>query len=192
MMIDETETDERLMLRLASGSAEALHILMTRHMRRGVRLAEGVTRSEADADDIAQEAFVRVWRNATAFNPSRARFSTWFHRIIINLSIDRARRPASEPLDEHLEIPTGEASALSVLLAKEDTRAKTQAIDRAIASLSERQRAAIALFHFEGLSGRDCAEAMGLSGKAFESLLHRARGALKKTLGQNSASGDET
>jgi RNA polymerase sigma-70 factor, ECF subfamily len=190
-MTDGGETDEQLMHRLASGAAEALRVLMIRYMRRGVRLAEGVTRNAAEADDIAQEAFVRVWRNASAFDPARARFSTWFHRIIINLSIDRARRPASEPLDEHLEVPAGEASALSVLLAEEEARAIDRAMNMALDSLSERQRAAIALFHFEGLSGRDCSEAMGLSDKAFESLLHRARCALKKTLAQNGASGDQ-
>jgi RNA polymerase sigma-70 factor, ECF subfamily len=189
-MDDGVETDEQLMLRLAQGSESALHALMARHMQRALRFAESIVRNTAEADDIAQEAFLRVWRNASGFDPDRARFSTWFNRIVVNLAIDYARKPRNdparnEPIEEHLEIPADGESALARLLVKE----QQQAMAKALACLPERQRAAIALFHFEDLSARECAETMGLNGKAFESLLHRARCALKKILADENSPG---
>lgn len=187
-MDDSVDTDEHLMLRLAAGCDAALQILMRRHMRRSIRLAESIVRSAAEADDIAQEAFVRVWRNAASFDADRARFSTWLNRIVVNLAIDRTRRPEGEPIDNHMDIPASEASALARLLANE----KMRAMETALARLPARQRVAIVLFHFEDLSGRDCAEAMGLTSKAFESLLCRARCMLKKSLGEEDYLGNRT
>lgn len=190
-MDDKVEDDDQLMLRLAQGHESALQLLMERHMGRVLRLAEGVVRNRAEADDIAQEAFLRAWRNAAGFDPCRARLSTWLNRIVINLSIDHVRKAGNssarmEPIDEHRQIPATGASALARLLAEEEERA----VANALTSLNERQRAAITLFHLEGLSARDCAEAMGLSGKAFESLLQRARQTLKRILAEGEESGE--
>jgi RNA polymerase sigma-70 factor (ECF subfamily) len=127
-----------------------------------------------------------VWGNASRFDPSRAGFTVWLSRIAVNLAIDRLRRPASEPIDNYPDLPAGEALPLERILAKERTRAVHEALER----LPGRQRAAIALFHFEELSGRDCASVMELSEKAFESLLHRARCALKQMLGAENAPGE--
>jgi RNA polymerase sigma-70 factor (ECF subfamily) len=169
------DTDEQLMLRIASGSETALQALMTRHMRRTIGLAESIVRNAAEADDIAQEAFMRVWRKAESFDPEQGRFPAWLNRITVNLSLDRLRQPEGEPIDDHPDLPASDTSPLEQLMAGEQARKLHLAMTR----LSGRQRAAIALFHFESLSGRDCAEVMGLSCKAFESLLHRARCTLK-------------
>jgi RNA polymerase sigma-70 factor, ECF subfamily len=186
--MDGGETDGELMLRIAGGSDAAMRTLMLRHMRRTIRLAESIVRMAAEADDIAQEAFMRVWQNAPRFDPAQARFPAWLGRIAVNLAIDRLRRPQGEPIGDHPDIPANETPALEKILAGERVRSLQQAMSR----LSGRQRAAIALFHFEGLSGRDCAEAMGLSSSAFESLLQRARSALKDMLGGEDAPGDGT
>lgn len=180
-------TDGQLMLRIASGSEAALRTLMLRHMRRAIRLAESIVRNADEADDIAQEAFMRVWKNAARFDPSRAGFPAWLSRIVINLAIDRLREPPGEPIENHPDLPANDAPPLEQILAGERRRALQDALER----LPGRQRAAIALFHFESLSGRDCASAMGLSEKAFESLLHRARCALKRMLGAEHASGEQ-
>lgn len=169
------ETDETLVAQAAAGDQRAFRILVERHMGRAIRVAQRVVGVAADADDIAQEAFLRVWTKATTFDPTRAKFSTWLYRIVLNLALDQRRRPTAEALDEADEIPSGEPGALALLAAAEEQRA----MEAAIAALPPRQRAAIALFHMEGLSGRDAAHAMDLSEKAFESLLTRARAAVK-------------
>ncbi len=152
----------------------ALRVLMDRHMGRAIGLAIRVA-GNAEADDIAQEAFLRVWSRAGSFNAEAGRFTTWLYRIVVNLAIDARRRPRHGPVDEALEVPSGDPGPAKELIAAEQNRS----LARAMAALPERQRAAIALFHMEGLSGREAAKAMGMSEKAFESLLTRARSALK-------------
>jgi len=173
-MIDG-ESDEELMARAATGDHAAFRRVMARHMGRAMRVAETVVRSSAEADDIAQEAFIRIWRNAASFDPAVARFTTWMHRIVVNLAIDR-KRAANGHVELPEDIHDGKASALDEMIGAE----REAVVSTALAELPERQRAAIALFHFEGLSGRDSAHAMNLSESAFESLLTRARSALKQ------------
>ena len=169
------ESDETLMALSAAGDHPAFRRLMARHMHRAIRVAQATLRSAADADDVAQEAFVRVWSRAGSFDPELARFTTWLYQIVVNLAIDRLRRPRTEPLDVAENIAAEQPGALAELIAREEQSVMSEAL----AELPERQRAAIALFHFEGLSGRDGAIALGISEKAFESLLIRARAALK-------------
>jgi RNA polymerase sigma-70 factor, ECF subfamily len=170
------DSDEELMALVAAGDNAAFRRLMARHMGRAIRVAETVVRGSAEADDIAQEAFIRIWRNASGFDARVARFTTWMHRIVVNLSIDRKRRngTAYAPVPE--DLADGRQSALDGLLASE----QQALLQEALGELPDRQRAAIALFHFEGLSGRDSALAMNLSESAFESLLTRARSALRQ------------
>jgi RNA polymerase sigma-70 factor (ECF subfamily) len=98
------------------------------------------------------------------------------HRIVVNLSIDRKRRTGSGHAPVPEDLADNRQSALDDLLASE----QQAAVQDALGALPDRQRAAIALFHFEGLSGRDSALAMNLSESAFESLLTRARAALRQ------------
>ena len=172
----EGDADEALMVQAAQGDHRAFRILMARHMARAIRIADAVLGSSSDCDDVAQEAFVRVWQRASSFDPTIARFTTWLYRIVVNLAIDRARRPHGEPIETAQHITTDEPSALANMIAKEDVSMVTACISR----LPDRQRAALALFHFEGLSGREAAEAMKMTEKAFESLLVRARATLKQ------------
>jgi RNA polymerase sigma-70 factor (ECF subfamily) len=184
--MQQGDADEALMAQTALGDQRALRILMARHMGRCIRIAETVLGNAVDADDVAQEAFVRVWSRAASFDPTVARFTTWLYRIVVNLAIDRARRPAVVPIEAAERIATDEPNALADLIAEEDR----VAIAECISQLPDRQRAALALFHFEGLSGRDAAEAMEMTEKAFESLLIRARASLKqRVLGAQSRSG---
>jgi RNA polymerase sigma-70 factor, ECF subfamily len=168
--------DEALVAESASGNDRAFRLLMARHMGRTIRLAESILGGTSDADDVAQEAFVRVWKGASSFDPAVARFTTWLYRIVVNLAIDRCRRPRGDPIEAAVDIAADEPGALAGLIAKEEQ----DAIAEGISQLPERQRAAIALFHFEWLSGREAAAAMEMSEKAFESLLTRARATLKQ------------
>lgn len=164
------------MARIAAQDSRALRTLMARHMGRTIRLAEGILRSSSDSEDVAQEAFVRVWRLSDSFDPMRGRFATWLNRIVVNLAIDRLRKPRGEAIELAEEVQSGEPDALAEMISDEERRA----VAAALATLPERQRIAIALFHFEGLSGRDGAAAMDLGEKAFESLLIRARVSLRE------------
>ncbi|MDX2203634.1 MAG: RNA polymerase sigma factor [Hyphomicrobiaceae bacterium] len=170
-------TDEQLLAQVARRDQRALRLLMDRHMQRAIALAERIVGGNSDADDIAQEAFLRVWSKAEQFDPSAGRFTSWMYRIVFNLALDRRRAMRSPlPIEDAEHVPTGGPGQLDILLADEDGRA----VDRALARLSARQRAAIALFHMDGMSCREAGEVMGLSESAFDSLLNRARKALRQ------------
>lgn len=170
-----SESDEALMALVVARDQRAFRVLTERHMARAIGFAERVV-GNAEADDIAQEAFLRVWTRAQSFDAGAGRFTTWLYRIVLNLAIDRKRRPAGAPIEEAGEIASADPDPVVQIIADEEARAVAQAM----AALPERQRAAIALFHMEGLSGREAAQAMNVSEKAFESLLTRARSALKQ------------
>jgi RNA polymerase sigma-70 factor (ECF subfamily) len=171
----EGDTDEALMVQIAQGDHRAFRVLMSRHMGRTIRIAEAILGGTAESDDVSQEAFLRVWNRAGSFDPTVAQFTTWLYRIVVNLAIDRSRRPRGEPIEEAEHVPANAPNALTDLIAREDRDTVAQCMSQ----LPERQRAALALFHFEALSGRDAAAAMEMTEKAFESLLVRARTALK-------------
>ena len=169
-------SDEELMARVATaGDHAAFRTLMHRHMRRAIRVAQSIVANAADADDIAQDAFLRIWHRARSFDPALAKFTTWMHRIVVNLAIDRTRRPPTEPIERAADVADPGAEALATLIEREQRRAMAIAL----AQMPARQRAAVTLFHFEGLSVRECALVLGVGETAFESLLIRARTALK-------------
>lgn len=170
-----SQPDEMLMALVAQRDQRAFSVLMERHMARAIRFAERIV-GNAEADDIAQEAFVRVWNRGASYDPGVGRFTTWLYRIVLNLAIDSRRRPRHLDIEEAADVPSNEPEPVVRLIADEQDRS----IAAAMAALPERQRAAIALFHMEGLSVREAALAMNLSEKAFESLLTRARSALKQ------------
>lgn len=175
---NEEPSDEQLLARTAAGDQRAFRPLIARHMGRAIRLAQAISGNASDADDIAQDAFLRVWRQAESFDPGIARFTTWLHRIVVNLAIDRTRRPRAEPIELAEDVPSDEPGVVVTLIAAEER----DVVRKALAEIPERQRAAIALFHLEGLSVREAATAMSMSEKAFESLLTRARQALKQSV----------
>lgn len=186
--MQEGDRDEALLGKAALGDQRAFRALMARHMGRTIRLAESILGGRADADDIAQEAFIRVWRGAASFDPTVARFTTWLYRIVLNLAIDRSRRPRGDPIETAEQVATDEPGALAGLIAKEEQHA----VAASVSQLPARQRAAIALFHFDELSGREAAAAMDMTEKAFESLLTRARATLKqRVLGERPLLGED-
>lgn len=170
--------DEDLVLRVAQGDHAAFGLLVDRHMKRAASLAQNILRSAADADEVAQEAFLRLWERPHRFDPAKARFSTWLYRVVVNACLDRRRARRFEPIDAAADRPAGGAPPSELL----DAHREQEAVRRALATLPARQRSALALFHLEELSQREAAAAMQLSESAFESLLHRARSALASAL----------
>lgn len=172
----EQDEDEILMRRIARGDQQALRRLMDRHMARSIRLAERIAGNSLDGDEIAQEAFMRVWRHADRFDEGRARFTTWLYRIVVNLALDRKRRRPLLPIESAEAVPDGSLPADEALMARE----KQRLAEAALAQLPERQRAAIALVYLEGMSGKEGAAILNVSEKSFESLLSRGRAACRQ------------
>ena len=177
-VIEASDTDDELMARVAGGDAAAFDRLAARHMRRAVALAQRMTGNPSDADEIAQEAFLRVWQHAGRWDGGRATFTTWLYRIVMNLAIDRGRRPGWSPLEEAGDPPDESPDALTRIAERQTA----ERVNRALAALPDRQRAAVVLFHQEGLSLRQAAEVLTMGETAFASLLARARSALKSAL----------
>jgi RNA polymerase sigma-70 factor (ECF subfamily) len=171
------DDDHALMAAVARGDAAAFRRLVERHVGWGVGFVERMVGGRADAEDLVQTAFLRVWQGAAKWQPA-AKFSTWFYRVLYNLCIDhfRAHAAPTEELDE--EMPDAKPTT-------EDRLVAAQRVDRvraAIASLPERQRAAIVLCYYQELSQSDAAAMLEVSEGALESLLSRGRAALKREM----------
>jgi RNA polymerase sigma-70 factor (ECF subfamily) len=169
--------DAELVARYAAGDQSAARALTERHAPRVFALARRMLRETAEAEDVTQEAMLRLWRIAPAWE-DRAAVGTWLYRVASNLCIDRMRkrRPISgEPLPEVPDEAPG-------VLRRLEARDRAAAVDAALAALPERQRAAIVLRHFEDRSNPEIAAVLDLSVEAVESLLARGRRALAAAL----------
>ena len=175
-------SDDELMRRAGSGDRTAFARLVERHMPRAVALATRVAGNRTDAEEIVQEAFLRSWLKAPDWHDAAmvggARFTTWFTRVLVNLCIDRRRRPKMSPLESAGEIAGQEMDGYQTL-AREQTGARVTA---AVATLPDRQRAALTLCHWDGMSNIEAAEVLGITVGALESLLVRARRTLRDML----------
>lgn len=133
----------------------------------------------AEAEDVAQEAFLRAWRHAAKWREGEAKFETWLHKVTLNLCYDRLRRRREIPDPEAgMTQPDASPSAADLVLARQ----RAAQVERALSALPERQRAAIVLCHYQEMSNIEAAAVMELSVDALESLLARGRRALKTAL----------
>jgi RNA polymerase sigma-70 factor (ECF subfamily) len=181
-LADAGHSDDELMALCASGDAHAFRCLFDRHGQSAWRLAWRLTGDAAEAEDLVQDGFARLWKQAAAWQAGQSGVGAFLQRVITNLAIDRSRRKRPEYLGSPAaELPDSAdpAPLADALLESADLSARIQAC---VASLPDRQRAAIVLTYWEGLTGPMAAEVMELSPKAFESLLIRARAALKSVL----------
>lgn len=179
--MDEARDDAQLMSRIATGDQRALQSLMQRHLGRTVRLATRVLGSTAAAEDVAQEAFIRVWKHAAQWEDPEeagAKFSTWLYRIVLNLCIDEKRKRTFGNIDDVPEQMDATPGA-DARMAQQEQSARVHA---ALATLPERQRTAFVLCFYEDFSNREAADMLGISVKALESLLVRARKMLRDIL----------
>lgn len=174
---DDT-SDAELLARSASGDRRAFDRIVARYGPLALRLAARISPDRHAAEDIAQEAMVRVWHRAGDFDARRARFTTWLYRIVVNLCIDLRRRPRPVPLPEHFDAEDP-AVAVHEALEHDEHRA---ALARAMDDLTDGQRAALTLVYDEGLSGAEAAAVLGVTPKAVERLLARARVHLRQRL----------
>jgi len=165
------------MERVSQGDAQAFQQLVDSGIDRVVSIARRMLGDEAEAEDIAQEVFLRLWKQADKWEGGRAQVSTWLYRVTVNSCIDRMRGRREETVDELPEMP-GEATQ-QLALEESDLQ---EYVEAALQKLPERQRAALVMFHYENLSMNEVAETMEISVDAVESLLARGRRALKSSL----------
>lgn len=168
------------MARVARQDRAAFALLLQRHLRGAANTAYRILLNRFDAEEVAQEAFLRVWQHAPRWQvDGAAGFRTWLTRIVVNLSIDRRRRPGMDALDDQPDPVDLGPGPFEALAGSEDSAR----IAQALAKLPERQRAAIVLCYWEDESNIAAAETLGISVGALESLLVRAKRALRDELG---------
>jgi len=181
--------DEEIVALVRKGHAEAFDHLVLRYQEKIYRLARRLTRTEEDAEDVLQEAFVKAYQSLPDFKGT-SRFYTWLYRITINLALMKLRKDRFRfvSLDEPVETERGEVrrdfphagrDPLAELIQKESNCI----LDRAIEQLSPTSRAVFVLRHVEGLSTEETGRVLNLSAQAIKSRLHRARTALAERLG---------
>lgn len=190
----QDESDDALMRRAGAGDKAAFAVLVRRHLARATAVAQRIVANRSDAEEIVQETFLRCWQKAPEWLPAndragdggsgRAQIGTWLYRVLVNLCLDRRRRPRPVELEAAAEIADERADGFDARAASETSRR----VAAAMAALPDRQRAALALCYFEGLGNIEAAAALAISVGALELLLVRGRRALKELLADLSAS----
>jgi RNA polymerase sigma-70 factor, ECF subfamily len=181
--LQDRDDDVRLMLAFAAGDEAAFAALFERWSRPLLRYLERLVREAATAEELVQEAFVRVHRARESYRPE-ARFSTWLFRIATHLAWNELRRPRRraphDSVDAEPEVgPAAQGAPVDELV---HARRVSAEVEVALAALPERQRAALWLAAVEGQSYAEVAAALETSEKAVKALVHRARAALAEAL----------
>jgi RNA polymerase sigma-70 factor (ECF subfamily) len=171
-------TDEALLVAYGNGDREAARALTLRLAPRLYAHAVRMLADPAEAEDVTQEAMLRLWRIAPQWRQGEARVSTWLYRVVVNLCTDRLRRRRGVGLDG-IDEPQDERPGAERRLLDQ---ARARALSDALAELPERQRMAVLLRHIEGLGNPEIAEIMDISVEAVESLLARGKRALARIL----------
>ena len=172
------DPDEDLVRRVGRGDPAAIQAMVARKLPRMLALAQRMLGDAVEAEDVAQDAMLRAWKQAPKWRPGKAKFDTWLHRVALNLCYDRLRRRREIPTDVPPDRPDeGPAPDRGLLAAELGVR-----VDVALARLPERQREAIVLCHYQELTNIEAASLMEVSVEALESLLSRGRRALRLAL----------
>jgi len=171
-------SDEALLRRYATGDSLAARLLVARMAPRLHRLALRLLADAAEAEDVVQEAMLRLWQIAPRWQSGGAQPSTWVYRVTVNLATDRLRRRRSVALDAVAE-PADETPAPFEVLLEAD---RALALEAALAQLPDRQRQAVVLRHLEGMPNPEIAEVMGVGIEAVESLTARGKRRLAELL----------
>ncbi|MDH5674478.1 MAG: sigma-70 family RNA polymerase sigma factor [Myxococcales bacterium] len=172
----QRETESELMQRVAAGDTRAYRTLSDHFLDKIVAHGARLLGDPAEAEEVAQETFLRLWQGAARWRPE-ARLSTWLFKVAQRLCIDRLRRRREVGPDAIDRQEAGDRP--SALLMRKQL---AERVSQALLALPERQRAAISLAHYEGMTNPEVAEVLEISVEAVESLLARARRSLRSSL----------
>jgi RNA polymerase sigma-70 factor (ECF subfamily) len=167
-------SDDALLVLFANGDADAARALNIRLTPRVFGQAMRMLNDRAEAEDVAQEAMLRLWKIAPDWRQGEAKVTTWLYRVVANLCTDRLRKGRGVDLDS---VPEPEDDQISAEGALQE-QARLAALRDALAQLPDRQQQAVTLRHIEGLTNPQIAEIMGISTEAVESLTARGKRAL--------------
>jgi RNA polymerase sigma-70 factor (ECF subfamily) len=174
------DSDEALMVRIGRGEQPAFRLFARRHVARSLAVALRICGNGCDAEEIVQDALLRVWQRAGEWRPGDAKVTTWLYRVVVNLAIDHVRKSrqrfvpieeAGDPVD-----PAPDAQMLA------EGRQLEALMNAAILRLPARQRVALTLCYFEAMDCAEAARIMQISVSAMESLLVRGRRTLRARL----------
>lgn len=175
--LDDQVDEHALVARVADGDARAYRVLVDRHLTGIHGYLTRLLGDRAEAEEVSQETFLRLWSKAGSFVP-RAKPSTWLYRIAHNLAVDRLRRRR----EARSETTVDEVPASGRPSQHLEQKRVAEAVQEALAALPERQRAVIGLVHYQGMTTAEAAEVLGIGERALESLLARARRKLRESL----------
>ncbi|MFV2033955.1 MAG: RNA polymerase sigma factor [Halocynthiibacter sp.] len=174
---DET-SDETLLALYGSGDRAAARTLTLRLTPKVFGYSARLLQDAAEAEDVTQEAMLRLWRVAKEWREGEAKITTWLYRVVTNLCTDRLRKRRPVGLDQIAEPEDPGPDAAAAL----QNRARLGALDAALANLPDRQRTAVVLRHIEGLANPEIGQIMDISTEAVESLTARGKRALVASL----------
>lgn len=171
--------DHALLALIQNGSQEAFAELARRHTDRFYRIAYRFVQNRESAEDIVQDAFLKLWEDPGKWRGElNIKFTTWFYRVVVNLSLDRLKRKRTLELDEDMPLADERPTADETMLRAEARKI----LESEIAALPERQRTALNLCYDEGLTNQEAADIMGLNLKALQSLIMRAKTTLRERM----------
>ena len=186
--------EESLLRRCRAGDTRAFQVLVERYQDRAYGLALRLLRSEPDAEEVTQDAFVRAWRSLADFRGDSA-FGTWLYRIVWRRAVDRAATLRTrQKREESLDAPAGSDDrsggnrgeerlpATAILSAEEPSRADPSEWERLTESLTEPQRAVVTLFYYEDMALKDVARALEMPEGTVKTHVSRARATLREKL----------
>lgn len=178
------EEDAQLLAAYAAGDQSAAAQLIAAHSPALLRLAKRMLGEQAEAEDVVQEAMLRLWKIAPDWNAGEARASTWLYRVASNLCTDRLRKRRFRSDQEVPEVADGKPSVVANMVSAD----RVSALKNALNELPEKQRLAVTLRHLEERSNPEIALIMATSIEAVESLIARGKRGLKNMLADKSAS----
>lgn len=178
------DSDESLMKSIQMGQHQAFAILVRKHTDRFFKTAYRLCGDIVEAEDMVQDAFLKIWKNPNLWQDGKgAKFTTWFYRILVNQNIDRLRQTKTKDMGEgFLENVRDEKQSVEHDMMMNEEQ---DMIEKALSSLPVRQKMAITMCFYEGLSNAEAAQVLGVKIKALESLLMRAKAGLKDVLKDN-------
>jgi RNA polymerase sigma-70 factor (ECF subfamily) len=179
--MEDSAPDEDILVRRAqAGDQVAFRALVARHRDRAYALALRLTGSAADAEEVAQDAFVRAWRALPAFR-REAKFGTWLHRIVARLALDRRVQLVARA---KRETPDSEAPEPVAPGVGDENERMLAAL---LAELPERARAAVVLYYYEDRSVSEVARILGVPEGTVKTLLSRARVSMREAWARQEA-----
>lgn len=174
------DTDEDLMTHIRNGQHPAFAVLVKRHTDRFYGLAWRLLHNDAEADDVVQDAFLKLWAQPTLFRrETNVKFTTWFYRVVSNMALDKLRTRRRWAGDAPLEVMRDPAKGSDQAYEEKQMQ---QLVAQALDTLPERQKLALSLCFYEGLSVTEAGQIIGVGDKAVESLLMRAKAGLRDEL----------